>query len=262
MPDPNPFLSTVAAVSATLVAIIGGLLVARFVTITSEQESGQQLIDDAQGRLATAREREKVANDTFVDWEINNFFENAVISDICDGERDIEALRDRARSYTNLTDHELTEVVQNIAHEFDAAKSLLRPLVVSVEGGDEPSSWDEFRKSIPTKIETNWELVWELSYEEVFRSPGSRMHTVLRARRQLPFSVVPTPPEYVKLKEERRDAMRAEIQRRRQQVEDIDGEVARLERSHRAIVRPKGLGWGWWYSPTSPLSASLFRCGL
>jgi hypothetical protein len=35
----------------------GGLLVARFVTITSEQEGAQELIDDAQGRLTTARRR-------------------------------------------------------------------------------------------------------------------------------------------------------------------------------------------------------------
>jgi hypothetical protein len=59
--DPNAFLSTVAAVSATMVAIVGGLLVARFVAIDGEQQGAQQLLNEAQGRSMTARQRRSCA---------------------------------------------------------------------------------------------------------------------------------------------------------------------------------------------------------
>ncbi len=52
MPDPTPFLFAIAAVSATLVVIIGGLLVARFVSPDREQQGAQQLLDNASGRCA------------------------------------------------------------------------------------------------------------------------------------------------------------------------------------------------------------------
>ena len=50
-PDPNLFLSTIAAVSAALVAIIGGLLVARFVGLDSDQRTSRRARDAINGRL-------------------------------------------------------------------------------------------------------------------------------------------------------------------------------------------------------------------
>jgi hypothetical protein len=73
MPDPSAFLSTIAAASAAMVAIVGGLLVARFVTIASEQEGAQRLLDDAEGRLATGRRREGKARDNLRNSDIEPF---------------------------------------------------------------------------------------------------------------------------------------------------------------------------------------------
>jgi hypothetical protein len=51
-------------------------------------------------------------------------------------------------------------------------------------------------------------------------------------------------PQYVALDRQRRDNLRASVERAQQRAEDYDEEVARLQRARDAIVRPKGLGWG------------------
>jgi hypothetical protein len=58
------------------------------------------------------------------------------------------------------------------------------------------------------------------------------------------ISALATPPEYVALRIQRRDALRADVARASQHAEDIEEELARLQRTRNAIVRPKGLGWG------------------
>jgi hypothetical protein len=241
--DPSPFLSTIAAVSATLVAIVGGLLVARFVTITSEQEGAQQLIEDAQERLTTARRRKKEASDRLHDWEVNNFFDRKVIRAICDGERDVPALREVAGSYSMLADEQLAEVVEKIASEYEAAKRLLQTSIASTPEDSELPEWNEFKRSSPIKPDTQWEEVWELAYKDLTRPPRP-ISPLLSSSYLITTPYIPTPPEYVKLREERRDAVQDDAQRTRTQVEDTEGEVARLQRARDAIVRPKGLGWG------------------
>ncbi|MFE2430596.1 hypothetical protein ACFXJ5_28100 [Streptomyces sp. NPDC059373] len=59
--DPAPFLSTITTASAALVAIVGGLLVARFVTLSSEQEGAQRVLNDAMARRDVAKVRAEEA---------------------------------------------------------------------------------------------------------------------------------------------------------------------------------------------------------
>ena len=56
-PDPALFLSTIILASGALVAIIGGLLVARFVGLDTDQQSNRRVLTAADGRLASARRR-------------------------------------------------------------------------------------------------------------------------------------------------------------------------------------------------------------
>ena len=54
--DPTPFLATVVGTSVTLAAIVGGLLVARFVSIDSDQRTNRRVLADAHERLGAARD--------------------------------------------------------------------------------------------------------------------------------------------------------------------------------------------------------------
>ncbi len=244
MVDPAPFLSTIAAASAAMVAIVGGLLVARFVTIASEQDGAQQLLDDAEGRLETAQNREQELRGKLYNWDVSDFFDTKVLWAMGGGKRDIKELRE-VGGYTSLTDDQLAEAVQSIATEFDKAGRLLRELVASSAEDNDHPDWKEFKRSKKEQLPTtNWDEVWEIAYKALVSPPRPGRRSLLPDYGVTPLSFAPTIPEYVALEARRRDDLRADIERAKQQVEDIAGEVARLQRARDAIVRPKGLGWG------------------
>jgi hypothetical protein len=54
---PDPFLSTITSISAALVAIVGGLLIARFVTLDGDQQGATKVLAEAEERAPTARRR-------------------------------------------------------------------------------------------------------------------------------------------------------------------------------------------------------------
>ena len=249
MADPTPFLSTIAAVSATLVAIVGGLLVARFVTLDTEQQGAQQLLDEAQGRLTTARRRAQEATDSLRSWEINDFFDQEVVEAIGSGERDVRELR-KIGHYSSLTNEDLAEVVQTVADEFGRARRGLRELRVG--DSDAPQvDWQEFKRMWSDAPETSWDEVWETAYNELAGSaqapqPVRSFVDPLAYQRPYIFSALAgqAQPEYVALGIQQRDALRASVDRAEQHAEDIGAEVSQLQRARDALVRPKGLGWG------------------
>ncbi len=71
--DPGPFLSTIITASAALVAIIGGLLVARFVGLDTDEQTNRRVLADAATRLASARRRAAEARGHLVYWEARGF---------------------------------------------------------------------------------------------------------------------------------------------------------------------------------------------
>jgi hypothetical protein len=250
MPDPSALLSTIAATSAAMVAIVGGLLVARFVTIASEQEGAQRLLDDARDRLSTARRREREARDGLRDWYINDFFEYKVIGAIGDGKQDIRELK-KIGGETSLTDDELAETVEAIAGEFSVARRALSSLVSADTAAHVNPEWEEFKHSHASLPDTTWDEVWDIAYEGIVRPPRPVPRPGPNAIWAGPgfdvSSLIPaisTPPEYVALSIQRRNALHDDVARAQQRVEDIEEELARLRRTRKAIVRPKGLGWG------------------
>lgn len=153
-----------------MVAIVGGLLVARFVSIASEQEGAQRLLEEARDRLSTARRREGGARDRLRGWYINDFFEYKVIRAIGDGEQDIRQLR-KIGDDTPLTDHELTEAVKTIAGEFSVARDTLGQLVSEDTAQSTNPEWKDFKQSHTSLPETKWDEVWDIAYESIARPP-------------------------------------------------------------------------------------------
>jgi hypothetical protein len=84
--DPTPFLATVVGTSVTLAAIVGGLLVARFVSIDSDQRTSRKVLADARERLEAARARAAAAWQEILDWDADDFFwSSRVAKAIADG---------------------------------------------------------------------------------------------------------------------------------------------------------------------------------
>lgn len=72
--DPTPFLSTIVTTSAALVAIIGGLLVAKFVGLDSDQRASRKILAGARGRLELAQRRFQAAWQDVLRWDAESFF--------------------------------------------------------------------------------------------------------------------------------------------------------------------------------------------
>jgi hypothetical protein len=72
--DPAPFLSTIIATSAALVAIIGGLLVAKFVGLDSDERTSGKIMVGARERLEVARRRAHAAWIDILRWDADDFF--------------------------------------------------------------------------------------------------------------------------------------------------------------------------------------------
>ena len=90
--DPAPFLSTIILTSAGMVAIVGGLLVARFVGLDSDQRGSRKVMGEASDRLAAARQRAQTAHANLLDWHAGDFFSVSVLSEIGDGTTDVSTL--------------------------------------------------------------------------------------------------------------------------------------------------------------------------
>jgi hypothetical protein len=243
VPDPTPFLATIAGVSATFVAIIGGLLVARYVTLDSEQQGAQHLLDDANARLKTARKRAKQARQNLYSWDVNSFFRFPVIAAIGRGEQDLDNLRDIGYS-TRLSDEHLRHNVEEIRAEFDKARGVLPGLVMPAPDGDD-QRWEDFQRAQRDVLpETLWDDVWKIVHDELLAPPPKPRSVPPIDTGNLRNLVLGRPPEYVALDVERRDGLESDFVRADQRREDVAAEVAHLQRSHDAITRPRGLAGG------------------
>jgi hypothetical protein len=247
--DPGPFLSTIASSSAGLVAIVGGLLVARFVTLDSEQQGAQRVLDDAEARLATARQRAQEATGRLRRWDAWDFLNYSVVKALNEGVEDLAELRRRGDP-TRLTDEELQPFLQEVRQELARAHQVLEGAVPAYENL-KTREWDAFRHSTPGLPEIRWDFAWMVVFEQIIERreaesprPSHQLRSPmvdLSGARLL--SALP-PTDWEAIGARRRDDLVANHERAEQQVEDLESEVHRLRQARDAVVRPQGLGWG------------------
>lgn len=143
--DPAPYLSTVILASAALVAIVGGLLVARFVGLDSDQQTSIKLIGDASDRLDIARRRAEAAWESLVRWRAQDFLDDTdVAAALAQGETDAATLR--ALSRTRLTDDELGIVISQAAADIAKLEEWMAEDAVSAHIRDADYRWHDFQR--------------------------------------------------------------------------------------------------------------------
>jgi hypothetical protein len=245
--DPAPFLSTIAGTSSALVAIVGGLLVARFVTLDSEQQGAQRVLDDAEARLAVARQRAQEDSDQLLRWDARGFlYDRRVLMAINEGVEELAELRRRG-DRTRLTDEELQPFVEEVRRELARAHQVLEEAIPPVDPDYESyGGWEDFQRDTPGLPETNWDLAWEVVFDQIIeqrpRTASRSFLTSPSLGRRIPLGLSATDWEAIRAR--RRDDLMATKERAAQQVEDLEGEVHRLRQARDAIVRPRGLGLG------------------
>jgi hypothetical protein len=278
--DPAPFLSTIILASAGLVAIIGGLLVARFVSLDSDQQSSRKIIGEARDRLDSAKRRAEGARDSRLRWHAGYFFRGSILKAVAGGVGDAVKLV-RIDDDWPFTVQELQPYADQVADEFAQARAALREHERTIDQLDNKNAWDHFRRVTPHLPEIHWERVWEYAFAEIrFRLYQEHEEAERREREQrrrdrekqavssplgLKFpelanlrAQMHVTPDYSQLglpqtlptvysatRARRDDEYRTADERARQQVEDYESELGRLEQDHAEIVRPDArLWWG------------------
>ncbi|MEU1596042.1 hypothetical protein ABZ468_25095 [Streptomyces sp. NPDC005708] len=241
--DPAPFLSTITTASSALVAIVGGLLVARFVTLGSEQEGAQRVLTDAEARLKAVKTRAEEAHRKRLHFDLDRFFSKEVIVAVSNGVVDAAGLREVGWS-SALTDAEIEHYAAVVAEELARAEEACRALLFSGEM-PEPSGWDDFRRSHP-ELQIKIEEAWAIKFATLTAPPVRSRNLPGLGFSHLPAMVTrPSLSDTLMLQRGmRRDALKAQEERSQQQLEDLEGDVARLRQAREAIVRPKGLALG------------------
>jgi hypothetical protein len=280
--DPAPFLSTIITASAGLVAIIGGLLVARFVSLDSDQRSSRKILSEARDRLEAARRRATDAHNSRLEWHARYFFRGYVLQAVSAGASDPAALIQINDDWP-FTIQELQPYATEIANEFVRARSTLGDHGPAIDKFNGLRAWDDFRRATSDLPEICWDRAWESVFDKIKIEREKQQQERERREREErrcareesaksnPFAglaglaglgdfeelserlkqppgylerlnlasiVTPTQTDYGAIRARREDELRAADDRARQQVEDYEAELRRLQQDHAEIVRP------------------------
>lgn len=248
--DPATFLATVVGTSGALVAIVGGLLVARFVGLDSDQQSAQKLLVEAEQRLATARERAALAHKRVVDDDRQDLLGDPhVIEAISHGAATPDRLR--AIQACNLSDEELGDLIKEAEAQLEQARAFAEQFL-SRRTRQLPQ-WQDIEEQIPLDDQV-WREVWGFVYQQArdrrerdLEDPEDRRGREL-ARQLYPAPSIPflgpvTPPAITAMRGTAyRDLLVAD-ERAQQHFEDVEDEAARLRREWEAISKPDARLW-------------------
>ena len=267
--DPTPFLSTIVTASTALVAIIGGLLVARFISLDSDQRSSRQILAAAGDRLEVAQDRARAAWRAILRWHAEGFFADPeIIEAVVDKGVVSPAELMRMASWPHDPD-ELAPFVTEVTEEAGRAREAITPRIRS-----DDVFWDGFRRRCPDLPEVRWPRVWEHVYDSIAREQAAAAEAEAEARRraappksalsieramddmndtlsrvqQQQRALLPVPrpqTDYGAIAARRSDELSASHARAQQQVEDLDAELRRVEQEHAEIAQPDArLWWG------------------
>ncbi|SED64007.1 hypothetical protein SAMN04489727_8695 [Amycolatopsis tolypomycina] len=271
MADPTPFLSTITGASAGLVAIVGGLLVNRFVGIDSEQQGAQALLDQAEERLRIADVRAKAAQEVWESFEAAEFLDEPDVLDaLRRGARDVTQLDRELLARTPLTAEQVQHYLQEAAAEFALAQQQLdesiKPASELTAEQWRSVTWanadGELDDALPLP---RWPRVREAAFDAVVEARAIEREKLDAAKRtKLPYAIpninslllgagftAPMSPvaralitnRGLQRSDQSRSQLTADKERAAQRREDAQIEAYRLRERRDAIVRPDRQLW-------------------
>ncbi|TGN64211.1 hypothetical protein EXE59_09795 [Nocardioides eburneiflavus] len=167
--DVNWLLSALTQASAAMIAIVGGLLVTRYVALHAEQASAQRRVDDLKRRFETAKSQHAAARASFQSGEVNDLLEDhavftAAFEATTHGRQlDVETVLDAVEEDGEGLDRELlSRQVAALDQEMSAAVGAIAPLVPVRKRHPD---WDEFRRE--NDVTASKPDLWRWVYDEV-----------------------------------------------------------------------------------------------
>jgi hypothetical protein len=167
--DVNWLLSAIAQASAALVAIVGGLLVSRYVTLHAEQQGARRRADDLARRLEEARSNLGEAEREFDLYYVDDFLDDDDVFEAIlrgQGKASLEdVLIAKDSDADDLNQGVLEEQLADLQAEVLRAVQELAPIVPE---GMEHDEWVGFKRGrdLPVGHRSVWEWVYDRIVDE------------------------------------------------------------------------------------------------
>jgi hypothetical protein len=171
---PNDFLAAVTGASAGLVAIVGGLLVSRFLAIDSEQKAADKRLGLAKAELESADRHLTELQDKLAVEEVHDLLdETDVLKYLAEHRQDSEInlyeIRRLGPEIDSPDDFVRTHLMRAVAAMNEAVEvlsnSLPEPHKMPREEWQRALSWDSYRKEITEASSPEFPQVWEYVYD-------------------------------------------------------------------------------------------------
>lgn len=188
--DVNALMTALAQASAALIAIVGGLLVSRYVTLHAEQQGAQRRLDDIDRRLIASKDERAEA---VREWNVY------LAEDLLEDERVYEEVvkqqyRPTVRGVLEALDHDgdnlnhsiLDERLTALAEEMHRAISAMSELIPQAT---QHASWSGFQRD--HAFEIGQKDAWEWAYKRICRKKtheARKAAAAARAAERGPFA--------------------------------------------------------------------------
>jgi hypothetical protein len=252
--DPSWLPSTVAQSTAALVAIVGGFMVSRFVSIDSEMTGARRRLEEAEERHRVASEQRDQIQAGITRRSAREYLtdelriDTLIVSETIPSAADLLAAEDSS----TLSVEELRPYV---VEAFEAVLEARRIAQRLPEKTQLPG-WTTARRIRKIPVD-DWDLIRHRAYDEVVerKEAAARSREEQAARKNDPFGLsslkIPIPTFQVpalRLPIVARDRSRMDRLRDQREQSDRDvalsgAEVALARRAVDAIGRPRGLVW-------------------
>ncbi len=240
MGDANWFFSACAQTAGAIVAVVGGFLATRLITLGSERSGLRQAVVYAKRRLRDAENRVTKAGQELTDWEINGFTQD-ILCEVVQMEGDTDASKLIAKyGSRELPTGKLEATINNLRDRVSFAFSELHSvgeIIIQVE-------FDELMRrsgGYPSGLDRElYERVFYKIRNEVRKRTGSQSHPdfdALYFRRK--------PETAVEVAAQDRSRLRKAVDDAENERSVIQSELENLIAQLGRVRRPRGLVVAW-----------------
>ncbi|MEU7823054.1 hypothetical protein [Catellatospora sp. NPDC049133] len=265
--NPMDLLSAMTGASAGMVAIVGGLLVSRYIGLDAEQQGAASLLADAEERLAVADRRYAEAVSDLARFELHRMLLHSVameslIHDVTEPRTELRTIRMISEQHCISSDAELQPHFTSVIDLIRRTRKELEEALP--DEGQGPDFWKNRMESgfirLPLMARAGirddlsaavWSAVYDqtVDYRYIRAEHRNRESGGTPSGQQSLREWTDAPEEGVATVNAVRDAslqaklhsLSSERDRAIQRREDVHAERDRLAANHAAVVKPKGL---------------------
>ena len=242
--DPNWLFSACAQTAGAIVAIVGGFLATRLVTLGSERNSLRQRIDIVSRRLGDARRRKAQAEEDLRAWEERDF-SGSIVGDIVDQPGAVDGVRLAETHETwSIPSERQQQLVEYVRDQCAVAFRFFRNL----QGGVLNTEFHDVARAMRQQLTGLDREIFRQVFSEVRREEAARIRDPLTRMTYMESPLLKegfSSMEEVQLKVGKRTLAQQQLDAAALAEGDAEAECETLKAQLKALQRPWGLRYAW-----------------